>query len=132
MRGLTLVRVFGCVMLKASVIGAKVTGSRICAFTNCASRCWRRLNSMKKDAFLESGPVRLAIRFLVSENGLLGSGEYGLRALNNESEKTAFTVPWNLSVPGLVKISMRPWPCVSNSAENGLELMRISRIDSLG
>ena len=40
--------------------------------------------------------------------------------------------PRILSVPGLVRISMRPKPSRSNSAENGFWLMRISRIDSFG
>jgi hypothetical protein len=62
--------------------------------------------------------------FFVSENGLPDVSN-GLRALKAQSLYVRLIAPWNLSVPGLVKISMRPWPCVSNSAENGFELMRI-------
>ena len=42
------------------------------------------------------------------------------------------TSPRILSVPGLVKISIRPYPSRSYSAENGFRLRRISRMDSLG
>ena len=40
--------------------------------------------------------------------------------------------PCSLSVPGLVRISIRPNPMRSYCAENGFWLIRISRMDSLG
>src|SRR5690606_28527 len=58
--------------------------------------------------------------------------ENGFRELRLSSLNLAFAEPRHLSVPGRVKISMRPKPSRSNSAENGLLLIRTSRIDSFG
>src|SRR5579863_8086416 len=56
----------------------------------------------------------------------------GLGEFQGESLPSAKTCPWYLSVPGLVKTSMRPYPSLSYSDENGFWLMRISRIDDFG
>src|SRR5215471_9450290 len=40
--------------------------------------------------------------------------------------------PCKKSLPGFVRISIRPKPGLSYSAEKGFELMRISRIDDFG
>jgi len=58
--------------------------------------------------------------------------ENGLRELKMPLLSLKNTLPRKLSVPGLVRISMRPKPSRSYSAENGFWLMRISRMDSLG
>ena len=44
----------------------------------------------------------------------------------------ALVVTRKVSVPGLVKISIRPYPNSSYSAEKGFWLIRISRIDAFG
>src|SRR5205085_1225742 len=54
----------------------------------------------------------------------------GLRELRLSSLKVIPRLPRSLSVPGLVRIWMPPKPGRSFSAESGLSLMRISRIES--
>src|SRR5437016_2988186 len=86
MRGLTLVIVLGATKPNACVTGRNVDGSSTCALISDASRCWRRLKSIKKEAFLVSGPPKLAIRFLVSDAGI------GLLKLASvEARKNGFT-----------------------------------------
>ena len=59
-------------------------------------------------------------------------GANGLRAFSASSLKRKFVSPRSLSLPGRVKISMRPKPGWSYSAEKGLALSRISRMADLG
>src|SRR5437763_13831170 len=59
-------------------------------------------------------------------------GAKGLREFRLSSLNAPLRPPRNSSEPGFVRISIRPLPGLSYSAENGLLLMRISRIDSFG
>ena len=57
---------------------------------------------------------------------------YGSFVLRAALLKRTAAWPWYDSVPGFVRISMRPKPGRSYSAENGLELRRIWRIAERG
>src|ERR1017187_2890968 len=91
---------------------------------------WRRLISKLKDVLWLIGPPTLAPKYRLEKAGLLLAN--GLRESHMASVSLKNTLPRYLSVPGLVRISMRPIPKLSYSAENGFWLMRISRMDSLG
>src|SRR5580692_1731810 len=86
--------------------------------------------SRKNDDRWLSGPPTLPDKFRTEYAGLEFSN--GLRESNSESVSLYRMEPWKWSLPGLVKISMRPKPRRSYSAENGFWLMRISRMDSFG
>src|SRR5271157_5203479 len=90
----------------------------------------RRLKSRKNEERWLMGPPRLALIIRLEKSGLLLAN--GLRELKTPLLSFKPSEPRYLSVPGLVRISMRPNPKRSNSAEKGFWLMRISRIDSLG
>src|SRR5215813_11338376 len=86
---------------------------------------------MKNEAFfLEIGPPKLPPYWRDWCGGR--SGANGLREFSASSLKLKEAWPRYLSVPGRVRISMRPKPSRSYSAENGLELIRISRIEASG
>ena len=76
------------------------------------------------------GPPKLPPNWRLENRGLLLAN--GLRELNTASLSLKVSVPRYWSLPGLVRISMRPKPSLSYSAEKGFWLMRISRMDSLG
>src|ERR1035438_5787644 len=95
------------------------------------SRLWMsEVASSVNDDFFVSGPPALPSNSL-SRKGAL-SGAYGLRVFQKSLAKFHCAVPRYLSAPGLVKISILPYPSLSYSGENGFWLMRISRIDSFG
>src|SRR5262245_13267235 len=99
------------------------------ALITASSLMSRFSKSKKKDAFfLAIGPLRLP-PYCRDEYGAR-VGANGLRALNAMLLKLKDVWPRNLSVPGLVRISIRPKPGRSYSAENGFALMRISRIEA--
>jgi hypothetical protein len=63
------------------------------------------------------GPLTLPPKLRTEYGGLLEAK--GFRESQMESVSLKNAVPRNLSVPGLVRISIRPKPSRSNSAENG-------------
>src|SRR5215469_919518 len=99
-------------------------------FSTSTSLMFLRCPLMKKDAFLLIGPLTSPLNSTLSYDGSVGAN--GFIELKPESFPCRFACPWNLSVPGLVKISIRPYPSLSYSVENGLLLMRISRIADFG
>src|SRR5947209_3399137 len=89
------------------------------------------LKSTKNDDFFALiGPLRFAPNVRVWLGARFAAK--GLRELNRASLKLKFVEPRNLSKPGFVRISIRPNPTRSYSAETGFWLMRISRIASVG
>ena len=74
---------------------------------------------------------RLPLYWRNWKGGRFGLLRNGLREFMLSSLKVTPKLPRNLSVPGLVKICMPPKPGWSRSAESGLSLTRISRIESL-
>src|SRR5437868_13281128 len=97
-----------------------------------ASSLMSRFSKSKKneDFFFEIGPLKFPPYWRVWIGGRLVAN--GLRAFSASSLKLNEAWPRNLSVPGRVRISMRPKPRRSYSAEKGLELIRISRIEARG
>src|SRR5947208_12444647 len=75
------------------------------------------------------GPEMLPASKYSLYGGRCGEVSRGLRAFSDSLLYCAKTIPCTLSIPGLVKISMRPKPGRSYSGENGFELIRTSRID---
>src|SRR5215469_3980406 len=105
-------------------------GSKYCATISELFCTSRRLKSTKKEAFLLIDPPTFPLHIRVEKSGLFV--EKGLRELKTPSPSISIKEPRSRSVPGLVRISMRPKPRRSYSAENGFWFTRISRIDSLG
>src|SRR5258705_10485655 len=106
-------------------------GSRIMALTIAWSLISRFSKSIKnEDFFLTIGPLKLPAYCLDWYGGRVNA--YGFRELNTLLLYPNDAEPRNLSLPGFVRISMRPNPKRSYSAEKGFELMRISRIDDRG
>src|SRR6266705_3011457 len=105
--------------------------SRMLAVITASSSMSRLSKSKKNDAFFfEIGPLRLP-PYCRDEYGAR-VGAKGLRAFSAILLKPNEACPRNLSVPGLVRISIRPKPGRSYSAENGFALIRISRIEDNG
>src|SRR6185369_6154473 len=101
------------------------------AFTTALLSWSRLLISTKKDDFpFLIGPEKLPPKNLVWLGARLIAN--GFREFRLSSLKLKKALPRYLSEPGFVRISIRPKPRRSNSAENGLLLIRISRIASLG
>ena len=73
----------------------------------------------EKDAVRLIGPVRLPRKKRVLYPGWVELLMKGLPVLKSLFWSLSWAEPWNLSVPGLVKISMRPKPGRSYSAEKG-------------
>src|ERR1035441_4469260 len=88
------------------------------ASTSALSVTWRRLKSKKKLARLPSGPPMLPVNMRLEKSGLLV--EMGLRELRAPSLSLKPRLPRTLSLPGLVRISMRPKPSRSSSAGQGV------------
>src|SRR6266567_4286472 len=118
----------GTVWLKGTMFRAE---SRIVALTTASSLTSRFSKSKKNEAlFLVIGPLRLPPYWREEYGARVGAN--GLRALKAMLLKLKEVWPRNLSVPGLVRISIRPNPGRSYSAENGFALILISRIDASG
>src|SRR3954447_17914803 len=92
-----------------------------------------RCSTLKlNDIFFEMiGPLMLPSKNMERKSGL-SPVMNGFLALNTLSLAISMNWPRTLSVPGRVRISIRPKPRRSYSAENGFELMRISRMFALG
>src|SRR5579862_6819313 len=120
MRGENCVLVSGVTTAVVTGEGSSVDGVRYSPKVMALFSISRRLKFRLKEAFLLSGPLTLALIWRFEKLGLLLSK--GLRELNTELLSLKFTCPRILSVPGFVRISMRPKPNWSYSAENGLEL----------
>src|SRR5450432_18330 len=87
--------------------------------------------SKKNEAFFfEIGPLRLPPYWRDKYAGR--SFANGFRESRLLLLKLKDACPRYLSVPGLVRISMRPRPKRSYSAEKGFWLMRISRMEDFG
>src|SRR6266702_277833 len=104
----------GTVWLKGTMFRAE---SRIVALTTASSLTSRFSKSKKNEAFFfEIGPLRLP-PYCRDEYGAR-VGAKGLRAFSAILLKPKDACPRNLSVPGFVRISIRPNPGRSYSAEN--------------
>src|SRR5690348_1649755 len=108
---------FGVITAVLMLDSVSVFGSKYCATMIELSCTSRRMKSMKKDARLPIEPPRLPLYMCDEKSGLLL--ENGLRELNSASLSMKLNAPRNLSVPGRVRISMRPKPRRSYSAEKG-------------
>src|ERR1700722_1661005 len=89
-------------------------GSKYCATTMELFCTSRRLKSRKKEAFLLRDPPKFTAHIRVEKSGLLS--EKGFRELKIPLPSLSINEPRSLSVPGLVRISMRPKPRRSYSA----------------
>ena len=76
------------------------------AFTTEGSLMFRRSALKKNDAVLLKGPLTLPLNNPVLYEGVWATK--GLSALKIELVSLNKNCPWNLFVPGLVKISIRP------------------------
>src|SRR4051812_30372705 len=117
MRGEISVRVLGVTTEVWIACCVSVDGSRYTAFTSALSLTCRRLKSKKNELFLLNGPPIFAMIMRLEKSGLIV--EYGFRELKMPSLSLNARVPRKRSVPGLVRISMRPKPNRSYSAEKG-------------
>src|ERR1019366_6587293 len=120
----------GVVRMPVNGLVWNVAGSMVTALVMEPLSTMLRWASRVNDDFLVSGPPALPSNSF-SRKGAL-SGAYGLRVFQKSLAKFHCAVPRYLSAPGLVKISILPYPSLSYSGENGFWLMRISRIDSFG
>src|ERR1017187_1775600 len=84
----------------------------------------------KKDDFLLIAPLIVPLYWMLWYGGITEVN--GFPVLNELSLPCRKPRPCKTSVPGLVRISIRPYPILSNSAEKGFWLMRISRIADFG
>src|ERR1035441_9978882 len=118
----------GVVRMPVNGLVCSVAGSMVAAVVMEPLSTMLRCASSVNDDFFVSGPPALPSNSF-SRKGAL-SGAYGLRVFQKSLAKFHCAVPRYLSAPGLVKISILPYPSLSYSGENGFWLMRISRIDS--
>src|SRR5207245_10416081 len=99
-------------------------GSRIVALMTTSSLISRFSRSKKNEAFfLEIGPLRLPPYCRERYGARVGAN--GLREFSAWLLKLKEVWPRKEPVPGFVKISIRPRPSRSYSAEKGFAVMRI-------
>src|SRR5436190_14842649 len=116
MRGLTVVRTLGVTSAWLNGVIFRL-GSRMTALTTALSSIARLSKSIKNEDFLFIGPLKFPPQNRCWYGALLVAN--GFRELMDSSLKFMNAWPRNLSVPGLVRISMRPKPRRSYSEEDG-------------